>query len=582
MLRSSRTMFSLVRALMVPAATTFGVAAVATLVTACKDESQPEYWVEKLEERAWKPRAVKRLEQFFEDAFTRANKDLTSPDVTKLADQILDPLVKTYTEGYDDLDPKTRESLVKLIAAFRDKRGYPAFNKAFDEFAKKGKGGEDVKWAARAVGDMGTDEVADTMIQAFDKLEASDKEGAMAYRDLNDAMLAHPQKSWAGLLEKKLEPEIVRPTKKSEKSDIEKFRNELFWQTTAAQLLGELKDASAVEPLMKIMLDPAKADVQTTAVLALVKIGKPAVTRALKIMNDQDEAMSTFALARIQKATKAKEPPKDKPYIATAALVAGVIGHKDALKPMIEALKGAKDDSTKAVIARELAKIPATAESKQAFKDAFESISLDTIIPPGANALPVLAESVGGFYDPGMVSWLLGRAEQTKGDRDELLNLRSAATVTAIKLMKPDQESEVNGAVKKWGTKIEKDAFKQASELLKACGDRVECYLAAIEKSDNQEQKNQFVGIKAGYMIGIFGDEKARDGIIERLDAIENAAVRFTASQTIDFLSPKGSVEAADAIEKIIEKNKKSADRNKIQGDNPLKQVMYRIRSRAE
>ena len=54
------------------------------------------------------------------------------------------------------------------------------------------------------------------------------------------------------------------------------------------------------------------------------------------------------------------------------------------------------------------------------------------------------------------------------------------------------------------------------------------------------------------------------------------------AAQTIDFLSPKGSKEAADALDKIIDKNAKTADKDKIAGDAPLKQIMYRIRARAE
>lgn len=292
--------------------------------------------------------------------------------------------------------------------------------------------------------------------------------------------------------------------------------------------------------------------------------------------------MALHAAARTQKATGAKEPPKDKPHIATAALILGVIGRQDAISPMIAAAQGTKDETVRAIIARELAKIPATPASKQAFKDAFESISIDTVIPPGASALQTLAESAGQFYDPEMVGWLLGRAEATKGSGDDKKALQSAITVTAIKLMKPDQQSQVNGAVKKYGTKIEQDAFGQASELVKACGDRTSCYLAAIEKSENQERNKQFIGIKAGYMLGIYGDEKTRDEIIERLDAIENAAVRFTASQTIDFLSPKGSTESADALKKIIDKNAKSADRAVAQADAPLRQVMHRIRSRAE
>jgi hypothetical protein len=322
--------------------------------------------------------------------------------------------------------------------------------------------------------------------------------------------------------------------------------------------------------------------VQTTAALALVKIGKPAAARAVKLLTDQDPALAAYCAARVQKATGASEAPKDKPHIATAALILGVMGRPETLDPMITTLKGTKDDVTRAIIAREIAKIPPTPASKEAFKAAFEATPLSTSIPPGANALQTLTESSGQFYDADFVPWLLDRADKTKGGGDEKTLLQSTATITAIKLMKSDQMGAVQGAVGKWGTQIEKDAFKLGSELLKACGDRASCYLANIEKGENQAQARQSVGIKAGYMIGEYGDEKARGEIIDRLGAIDNAAIRFVAGQTIDFLSPKGSKDGADALEKIIDKNAKTADKDKIAGDAPLKQIMYRIRARAE
>ncbi|HEX7671326.1 MAG TPA: HEAT repeat domain-containing protein [Polyangiaceae bacterium] len=582
MLRSSRTVATLVRTLLLSTPTVTAMAAAITLVS-CKDESQPEYWVEKLQDPAWQANSVKRLEQFFEDTFTRANKDLASPEVKALADKIVEPLTKTYVDQYASLDEKTRESLIKLVASFRDKRSEPALKKAFDEFAKSGKGGDDVKWAARAAGEMKLDSLSEAMGQAFDKLKASTKEGASVYRDLNEAMLKHPSPAWSGILKMKLQEDIEPPGDGKDPGAVDKYRNALFWQTTSAQLLGELKDQSAVEPLMKVMLDPRKADVQSTAALALVKIGKPAAARAIKLLADQDPDLAAYSAARVQKATGAKEAPKDKPHLQTAALVLGVMGRPEALDPMIAALKAAKDDPTRAIIAREIAKIPPTAASKEAFKAAYEALPLDTQIPPGAGALQTLTESASQFYDADFVPWLIERAEKTKGtDKEERTLLQSTATITAIKLMKPDQIPIVNVAVNKWGTQVEKDAFKLATELLKACGDRVSCYLANIEKSENQDKTKQSVGIKSGYMIGEYGDEKARGEIIDRLGAIENAALRFVAGQTIDFLSPKGSAVAADALEKIIDKNTKTADKDKMAGDAPLKQIMYRVRARAE
>ncbi|MBM4361770.1 MAG: HEAT repeat domain-containing protein [Deltaproteobacteria bacterium] len=578
----SRPVAALVRSLLISTPTLVTVAA-AALTVGCKDESQPEYWVEKLSDRAWQGNAVKRMEQFFEDTFTRTNKDLAAPDMKALADKLVEPLTKLYVDSYSDLDDKTRESVVKLIGSFRDPRGEPALKKAFEEFAKSGKGGEDVKWAARAAKEMKADGLAESLGQAFDKLKAASKDGAIAYRDLNEALLASPSKSWSGLLRMKLAADIERPADGKDAAAVEKFKNELFWQNTAAQLLGELRDESAVEPLVKIMLDPAKADIQATAVLALVKLGKPAAQRVIKIVQDQDPDMASFAAVRVQRATGAKEAPKDRPHLATGALILGVMGRSEAVEPLTAALADTKlDEVTRAVMARELGKLPATAAAKQAFKTAFESISLETQIPPGAGALHVLAETAGSFYDPEFVDWLLDRADKTKGSGDEKTLLQSTALVTAIKLMKPDQVAAVGAAVTKWGTQLEKDAFAQAGELLKACGTDVSCYLANIEKSENQQRARQSVAIKAGYMVGILGDEKARVGLIDRLGAIDNAAVRFVASQTIDFLSPKGSAEAAAALEKIIDKNARSADKDKAAGDAPLKQVMYRIRARAE
>ena len=168
-------------------APTLGSMIVATTVVGCKDESQPDYWVDKLQDPAWQANSVKRLGQFFDDTFTRTNKDLTAPDMKALADKVVDPLTKLYVDKHDALDDKTREDLLKLIASFRDKRGEPALKLAFDQFAKTGKGGEDVKWAARAAGEMNIDSLADSEIQAFDKLKASKKDGANAYRDLNEA-----------------------------------------------------------------------------------------------------------------------------------------------------------------------------------------------------------------------------------------------------------------------------------------------------------------------------------------------------------------------------------------------------------
>jgi len=583
MLRSSRALASLIRSLMLGTAAAVTATALASSVVGCKDESQPEYWVDKLEDPTWRPRSIKRLEQFFEDAMTKANKDPQNAEVIALSNKVVEPMTKTYVDSYADLDTKTRVSLIKLLASFRDKRTEPALKKAFEEFAKKPatqKDDADIKWAARATADLKLVSLGDALLQSFLKLKAHTMLGGIVYKDLNEAMLSMPQKSWSGPLKAALDPEIFPPTSAKDTDKIDAYRDQLFWQTTSAELLGVLQDDSAVEPLMKVLLDPTKADVMATSLLALVKIGKPAADRAVKLLKGDDKLVA-YASRRLQEVTKAKEAPKDRPHVPIAALMLGTLGRPEAIGPMIQVLNSEDKEINKAVIARELSKIPATPQSKAAFKSAFESISLETVVPPGSNALQLLSESAGQFYDPGMIEWLLGRADDTKGGGEDKKALQSAITVTVLKLAKPQQMAAAKRAVNSYGTKMEKDIYETVDKLVKACGDRVSCYLAAIEKGENQDQKNQFVGIKAGYMIAMLGNEQTRDELIQRLDSIENPAVRFTAAQAIDYLSPKGSKDAALKIKNIIEKNKASADRDKIQGDAPLKQVMYRIESRA-
>src|SRR4051812_38790793 len=265
MLRSSRTIASLIRSLVLGTATTTTLVLVGATVVGCKDESQPDYWVEKLDDPAWRARAVKRLEQFFDDSVTK-NGDIKSEGVQTLINKTVDPLTKTYVDGYDTLDGKTRVSLIKLLAAYKDKRVEPAIKKAFDEFAKHpatAKDDQDLKWAAIATEDLKLTGVSDALLASFLKLRASTMLGGVAYRDVNDAMRVAPSKAWVPSLVKLLDAEMVAPKTAKDKDLIDPYRDQQFWQAVAAEILGRIGDPAAVEPLLKVMLDPGKGDIQS-------------------------------------------------------------------------------------------------------------------------------------------------------------------------------------------------------------------------------------------------------------------------------------------------------------------------------
>ncbi|HEV8549868.1 MAG TPA: hypothetical protein VGQ57_12585 [Polyangiaceae bacterium] len=583
-MRTSRAIASLISSLLLSSSLTTAVV-VAPFLVGCKDEGQPEYWVEKLDDPSWRARAVTRLAQFYEDTVSRKNNDIKAPEVVELVNKTIEPLTKLYVDQYDNIDSKSRVALIKLLADYRDKRTEPALKKAFDMFAKLPKTSRDetdIKWASRAMEDLKLESVQVPMVEAFRKMRTSSMLGGVAYRDMTEALIAQPpNKALVGPLVQMIEVQVTPPNDK-DKSSFDDWKDQIIWQDTAAKVLGKIGDPAATEPLIKVMLDPTKGtaeftSVQISSVLALVKIGKPAADAAGKLLKSDYEKLQTFELRRIREVTGSDE--KGKPWVQTAAIILGTIGRPDSIPVMIEAIKNEKDDATKAIIARELTKIPATPESVEAFKDAFTSIPLSTEVP-GGHAIDALAEAAGRFCDPALATWLVETAGKLKGDADDRKAAQAAMTVTALKLVKAEDLATVKGAVDRYGTELEKGLEKQVESTLGACKDDVSCYIGLMQKPENQKIENQFVGIKAGYMIAILGNEAARDKLVDSLGSISNAGLRFVASQAIDKLSPKGSKTAADKLNTIITTNAKSPDRDKAAGDSSLKEVMFRLYAR--
>jgi HEAT repeat protein len=395
-------------------------------------------------------------------------------------------------------------------------------------------------------------------------------------------MVDAPSASWnstlIGMLGQPIKHPTTGKTKEQQRDLIDPYRDQLFWQVTAAQVLGETGGSEAVEPLLKVLLDPGKGDIATTALLALVKIGKPAVARSIKLLDESDPLVK-FYKENIKKATDAKELPKGNPALPIAAAVIGMAGRSEGIDPLIAAMnKSGVEDSDKAVLAQELTKIPATAKSKKAFMEAFESIPASAEMGNGSPALVVLAEAAGDFYDPSMVDWLLAQARSAKGSGDERKAVQQTLATTALKIAKSGQLDAVKAAAKAYSVD---DLLKYGAPVLEKCGDKVDCYLTEVEKTENQSKEKQVAGIKAAYMIGILGNDKARDELIDRLPSLENAAVHFVATKSVDKLTPKGSPEVVEKLEELIEKNEKSADQDKLAANQPLKQVAYRISARA-
>src|SRR5678815_3581769 len=103
-----------------------------------------------------------------------------------------------------------------------------------------------------------------------------------SYRDVHDAMMDIADPGWESQLVQMLNHPI------GDKKDTQALRDEVYWQITSAELLGSLKAANAVKPLIKTVLSPAKADIALTSINALIKIGKPAMAPTLSLLKSED------------------------------------------------------------------------------------------------------------------------------------------------------------------------------------------------------------------------------------------------------------------------------------------------------
>jgi HEAT repeat protein len=587
MFRTARRILPLCQSLLLgTAAVAAGTLAVSTLA-ACGDENDPETHVKKLQDPATRPAAVNRLVQFFEDAMTRDNKDRNGKTVKPLLDMIVEPMSQACMGG--DLDERTNARLIKFLSDTRDPRAEPCLVKALKDY-KPDATEDNVRWAARAVGAMKLKSAAGPLYEVFGKIHASKPKAQAVYRDVHDAMKDLLDPAW----KPNLIAALAHPV---DPKDTSNQLDEQFWQVTAAELLGLMHADDAVKPLIKVLLNPAKGFAGTTAVLALVKIGKPSIASAVALLNGSDQDMVNYGKTEALKAAgdKASGDAKkaaESSYIGTAALILATIGREETAKPLMESLDGKLDDVSRAIIARELTKLPKTPATVSAFKEAYEKTPPTLSIPPGIGGRETLLDASGMFFEPDLVPWYVKTAKTMKGEDNDLQPIREASLGAAMKLMKADQigvveelasmkSKDEGGKATTLGKGFEKE-MKLAREILNECGDKVDCYLKKVGDPKLQTQETQFGGIKAAYMIGVLGDAGTRQKILDQMPNINNAAVRFVAVSVIDYLSPKGDKAMAEKLEKIVDDGEQSKDPNKIAGNAPFKTVIYRLNARAQ
>lgn len=546
------------------------LAAAPMVMVACADENEPSTWVKRLDDPAQRAGAIKRLNQFFEDALNKSNKDAESPEVKKLLDVMIEPLTQQYVNTA--LDEKTRKELIKFLADTRDKRALPAFTKALNEY-EAGKNDEDAKVSAQAIANIAkkeplTDQAAvDAVWTAFSKVAPSKTKMLELVRSLSDAVLAVKSPGWGPKAVEKLAVAVKNPNEREEGLD-----QIQFWQATSVRLIAELKFAPAVKPLVGVLLTPTKGNLRGVVNNALMQMPVEAEPVLIAALDGSD---ADFA-------AQAKEFGPDANHIAILADTLAYISRPKAKAAVLAAIEKTTNDTQRTVIAQSLIRFPADAKLKEAFVATYNKIPANTPIAllAGMDAHAALLQAAAQFYDPEMNKWILKEIEAAKGDMADAMHLY--ALEAAIKLMDKGQVAEVGAAAKKHGTPRETSMWENANLAVTACDKDAACYTKLLDEPiPSSPDTAKYKTVKACWMAAAYGNDATRAALVAKLPSIKDGAVRLSLVEAIDFLAPKGDAEAAKALDKVVEEDAGSGNRALIAANDAVVKVANRLRARS-
>lgn len=340
-------------------------------------------------------------------------------------------------------------------------------------------------------------------------------------------------------------------------------------------MLGKLRSEKAVRPLLKVLLDPGKSDLATTALLALVKIGERSVQVAGPALLGKDAELAKFA--RDAQARVGGEAPEVAGLVPVLSAVLGMSGLAGSEEALLQALPLAKTSGKRALIARELSKPPNSEAAMRAFRSVFQGLDCSVLISD-TSVCVMLAESAPEFMDPRSVPWLLQQASKQQKKSGEVAKATAEAlVVSAAKLATPDQIPELQRVAQLTDLS---DSLNPVVDVLKECGKETACYLAELQDPENQEKAQQIRGIKAAYMLGMLGDAGDAHKIVLTRPLLSNSAVHFAALRAVDALLPQGDDLVIETLRFQIDVDRESGVPERKAKNAPAAQILYRLEAR--
>jgi hypothetical protein len=342
-----------------------------------------------------------------------------------------------------------------------------------------------------------------------------------------------------------------------------------FWQTTAAQLIGDTHFTAGVKPLVTVLLTPTKKDLTFPVRLALHKMPKeaePVLISALKAEGDFGPLAAAYP---------------EKAYVSLVAEPLAYISRPAGLAAVLDAINSADNDGNRVMLSSYLTYWPPEPRSLKAFTDTASKIAPNAAVAlaGGMNGHAVLAGNAAGFFEPSLTDWVVKEIQNAKGE-GIAESIQSSGSIAAIKLMQPESMKSVGDTInaKIQGQATEKDMFKAASAVVDKCKKDVTCYMNHLSTPIPSAPAAAKMGhVKAVWMIAMNGNEGDKAKLFDKLSTVKDRSVRLPICEAIDHLSPKGDAAMGDKLEKLVDSEVAAGNKD---GTDEMYRIALKLRSR--
>ncbi len=509
------------------------------------------------------------LSEYAEAAKHGSGKDEAKAFIERYAG----PLAQAYVDGHDALPPELRVQLSTILVSFKDARTVPAHTKALLVYAKSGEGIDEAIWACQAGQRLKDEQFGSALLAVFEAIDMSSDDGHRLSRHLTKAMRNNLSNAWSARLIDLLGAPLVRPERFDDKPGVRRYQNALYWQTTSAELLGEMRASGAVKPLARVLLDLSKQDLHPQAELALASIGKPALGVAHGLLSGDDADL--VALAK-----KARpDVPEAHVYFATQWLTK--LRHPSSTSELEAAWESTSNPQSKVLIARALTYFPKNERTLDIFRKTYVSSSLKLTLPAGESALEALVENSPYLFEPKLADWLMDQPGRVRGAGHRKGDVQRALVVAIAQLALESQLKDANKVSQAYGGRTGTPAFERSKAQVTKCKADPKCYAGELAGISGASAEDVQVANKALTMLGVFGTAKERDALIARLSDFTDPRLTEVATRVIGQLTPKADAATLEAVQAEIASAGEPTDPAKRAALTSIRFLLYQLRARA-